>query len=273
LYFEKVVQPGQVGTILVKVHTADQLGPIEGSYELQTNDPRHPVIKVTIVANVKPAPPYVKRIINADIAHGESNGGYQVWPTARPTISLEPGERLTISLRIRPLASDAGTMKLGPDAPDSWKLRRETSGDYGLDIPIDASAGSGSRTAMLVADLGENRTREFRVQLTVTVPAENLVVTPKELDFGELALQSVKGTVRRLGVRKLVGSFNIKALTSTLPLLKLQQTTMVDGSNYMIRVTIDSTKPLKPGSYDGKVLIETDDGHRIEVPIKLKLVG
>ena len=270
MYFEKVVQPGQVGAIVVKVHTADQLGPIEGSYELQTNDPRHPVIKVTVVANVKPAPAYVKRISTADIAHGESNGGYQIWPTARPAISLEPGERLTISLRIRPLASDAGTMKLGPDAPESWKLRREPSGDYGLDIPLDAGAGSGSRSAMLVAD--GNGTREFRVQLMVTVPAENLVVTPKELDFGELSLQSAKGAVRRLGVRKLVGSFKIKALTSTLPLLTLQETTMVDGSNYLIRVTLDPTKPLKPGSYDGKVLIETDDGNRFEVPIKLKLV-
>ena len=272
MYFEKVVQPGQVGTILVKVHTANQLGPIEGSYELQTNDLQHPVIKVTIVANVKPVPAYVKRITTADIGYGESNGAYHIWPTARPAISLEPGERLTISLRIRPLAAGAGTIKLGPDAPDSWKLRRETSSDYWLDIPLDAGGSAGSQSAPLVVDLGENRTREIRVQLVVTVPAENLVVTPKELDFGELSLASAVGAVTRLGLRKVVGSFHIKSVTSTLPLLKFQQTTMVEGSNYLIRVTIDTTKPLKPGSYDGMVLIETDVGRRFEVPIKLKIV-
>jgi len=30
---------------------------------------------------------------------------------------------------------------------------------------------------------------------------------------------------------------------------------------------------LKPGAYEGVVVIETDEGHRVEVPIKIKLVG
>jgi len=272
LYFEKVVQPGQVGTILVKVHTTDQLGPIEGSYELSTNDPRHPVIKVTIAANVKPLPAYVRRITTAEIARGETNGAFQIWPTARPAISIEPGERLAIALRIRALASDAGTLKLGPGAPESWKLRRDATGDYWLDILIDSGGGSGSRAAPLVVDLGENRSSEIRVQLMMTVPAANLVVTPRDLDFGELTLAGVSDARQRVGVRKIVGSFHIKALSSTLPFLKLQQATMVEGSNYLIRITIDPTRPLKPGAYSGVVRIETDEGHRVEVPIKLKLV-
>lgn len=227
---------------------------------------------MTIVANVKALPAYVKRITTADIAHGETNGAFQIWPTARPAISIEPGERLTIALRIRALASDAGTLKLSPGAPDSWKFRREATGDYWLDIPIEAGGESGSRSAPVVVDLGENRSREIRVQLMVTVPAENLVVTPRELDFGELTLAGVSGAIQRVGVRKIVGSFHIKTLTSTLPFLKLQQSTMVDGSNYLIRISIDPTRPLKPGAYSGVVLIETDGGYRVEVPIKLKLV-
>jgi hypothetical protein len=272
LYFEKVVQPGQVGTILVTVHTTDQLGRIEGSYELSTNDPKHPVIKVTIVANVRPLPAYVKRITTANIPRGETSGAFQIWPTAQPRISIEPGERLTIALRIRALASDAGTLKLGPGAPESWKLRREASGDYWLDTPIDAGSGSGLSSAPLVVDLGQGRSREIRVQLMVTVPGENLAVTPRDLDFGELTLASASGAVKRVGVRKIVGSFHIKALSSTLPFLKLQQTTMVEGSNYLIRIAIDPAGPLKAGTHSGVVLIETDDGHRVEVPIKLKLV-
>lgn len=179
---------------------------------------------------------------------------------------------MAIALRIRALASDAGNLTLGASAPDSWKLRREATGDYWLDIPVEAGGGSSSRTAPLVVDLGENRSREMRVQLMVTVPAENLIVTPRDLDFGELTLERVSRTIQNLGVRKIVGSFRIKALSSTLPFLKLQQATMVDGSNYLIRITIDSAKPLKPGGYSGVVLIETDEGHRVEVPIKMKLV-
>jgi len=226
---------------------------------------------VTIVANVKPLPAYVKRITTADIARGETNGAFQIWPTARSAISLEPGERLAIALRIRALAPDAGTLTLGPGAPESWKLRREAAGDYWLDIP--ASAAPANQTAALVVDLGENRSREIRVQLTVTVPTENLVLTPRELDFGELTAAGLSGAIQRVGVRKIVGSFHIKALSSTLPFLKLQQATMVDGSNYLIRVTIDPARPPKPGAYSGVVLIETDDGHQVEVPIKMKIAG
>lgn len=224
---------------------------------------------MTIVANVKPLPAYVKRITTADIARGETNGAFQIWPTVRPAISLEPGERLAIALRIRALAPDAGTLTLGPGAPESWKLRREAAGDYWLDIP--ASAAPANQTAALVVDLGENRSREIHVQLTVTVPTENLVLTPRELDFGELTAAGLSGAIQRVGVRKIVGSFHIKALTSTLPFLKLQQATMVDGSNYLIRVTIDPARPPKPGAYSGVVLIETVDGQRVQVPIKLKV--
>jgi hypothetical protein len=106
----------------------------------------------------------------------------------------------------------------------------------------------------------------------VNVPAENLVVTPKELDFGEVALENVRLTIRRVGVRKIVGSLHIKALTTTLPFLKLEQATMIEGRNYLVRITIDPTKPLKAGAYDGTVVIETDEGPRVEVPVKLKLV-
>lgn len=256
----------------MKVRTADQLGPIESSHELQTNDPRHPVIKVTIVANVKPLPAYVKRISTADIPHGEKNGGLQIWPTARPAVSAEPGERLTIALRLRALGQDPATVKLGAGAPESWSLRREAAGDYWLDIPIDAGGGSGTRTAPLVANFGENSTHEIRVQLMVTVPAENLVVTPRQLDFGELTTARVSGAVQRIGIRKIVGSFRIKTLSSTLPFLKLVPATMVEGSNYLIRVTFDPAKPFKPGAYSGVVLIETDEGRKVEVPINLKLV-
>lgn len=224
-----------------------------------------------MLANVKPLPGYVKRITTADVGRGEVNGAFQIWPTARPVITVEPGERVAIALRIKALAPDAGSLKLAPGAPDTWKLRREANGDYWLDIPIDPASESSSRVVPLVVEQSDGRSREIRVRLMVNVPAENLIVTPKELDFGEVALASVKGTLRRVGVRKIVGSLRIKALNSTLPFLKLEQATMVEGSNYLIRITIDPTRPLKAGAYNGVVVIETDE-RRVEVPVKLKLV-
>lgn len=255
------------------MHTADQQGPVERSYEVDTNDPRHPVIKVTLAAAVKALPDYVKRIATADVARGEVIGAFQVWPTARPLVALAAGERLTMALRIKAIVPNSITLKLAPAAPDGWSLRREPkTGDYWMDMQIDASSGSGTRNATLVADPGDGRLQEIRVKLTVNVLAENLIATPKALDFGEASLANARNSFQRLGIRKLVGTFHIKSLSSSLPFLKLEQVTIVENINYLVRLTIDPSKTLKAGAYDGVVLIETDDGNRVEVPIKIRLV-
>ena len=214
----------------------------------------------------------MKRITTADIAHGDRSDAIQIWPTARPVITVERGERLTIPIRIRSLGPNTTLLKLGPNAPDSWKLRREASGDHWLDLSVDASGGSFTRSAQLVIDAGENRTREVGVYLSVNIPAENLLVTPSELDFGELPLSGASRAIQRVGIRKIVGSFQIKSLSSTLSFLKLESTTIVEGSNYRIRISIDPAKPLKAGDYSGNLIIETNDNKRVQVPIKLKLV-
>lgn len=224
-----------------------------------------------MLANVKPLPALVKRITTANVGYGEGNGAFQIWPTARPVITVEAGEALSISLRIRPLTPEAGIVKLGPTAPETWKLRREVN-DYWLDIPIGPATASSSLVAPLLVEQTDGRSREIRVRLEVVVPGENLIVSPKELDFGELSLGNIKTTLKRIGVRKIVGSFHIKSITTSLPFLKLEQATMVEGSNYLIRISIDSTKTLKAGVYDGAMVIETDEGHKVEVPVKLKLV-
>jgi hypothetical protein len=141
-----------------------------------------------------------------------------------------------------------------------------------MDIPIDPSSGSGTRTATVAVDPGGERMREIRVRLTVNVLEQNLVVTPKTLDFGEVSIAKARTSLQRVGIRKLIGTFHIKTLSSSLPFLKLEQTTMVENTNYLVRVTFDPAKPLKPGTYDGMLVIETEGSNRIEVPIKLKLV-
>lgn len=274
MYFDKVIQPGQAGAIIVRLHTEYLLGPVKRGYALQTNDPKRPLVSVTVTANVKPVPDYVKRIATANVKTGETNGDLQIWPTARPKITLEPGERFDISLRIRPLATGAGSLKLAAAAPRTWRLRRETDGEgYWLDIPIEPAKDTSSRTVPIIVEPAEGPAREIPVQLSVNVPSENLVATPQQIDFGEVTLLSQSNPMKRLGIRKQIGFFHIRKVASTLPFLKLELATMVEGSNYMIKITIDRTAPLKTGEYQGNVIIETDDAHavRVEVPVKIRI--
>ena len=143
-YFDKVLQPGQVGAIRIHVQTLELApGPFERTYELQTNDPKHRVIKVTMTATIKPLPAFAKRISNADIEHGERVGAFIVWPAARPRITLEKGERLPVSLRIRPATPDQSA-KLAATS-DSFKLTRETNGNgYMVDVTVEPPADTPS---------------------------------------------------------------------------------------------------------------------------------
>ncbi len=226
----------------------------------------------TLVADVKPLPEYARLMGNADIGYGEKVGSFNVWPTARPALSLERGKPASISLRIKPDDKNAA-LKLAADAPASYRLSRNASGVYWLDISIEPINEPGARAIPVLLDAGDGHT--LAVKLTVTVAAENLIVTPRELDLGQVALSSlIAAPLRngRLGVRKLVGSFHIKSVSSTLEFLKLDQQTIVDGSNYLIRVGV---KPelAKAGAHTGVIRIETDEGQVIEAPVKLVISG
>jgi hypothetical protein len=230
---------------------------------------------VTVLATVRPLPAFVKRISNADVAHGDKVGAFNVWPTARPAITVERDERLAISLRIRPVAGSAGDFKLSAQG-EAFKVRRESKGNgYWLDITIEPAADASPRTIPVVLQASDPPT-DLNIQLTVQTQADNLIATPRELDLGEVSITDLRSgsqKMGRVGIRKLVGAFRIKGVSSTLVFLKLEYQALVEGSNYIIRTRIDSSKLPKAGTYNGVLQIETDDAHspRLELPIKIVL--
>jgi hypothetical protein len=199
-----------------------------------------------------------------------------VWPTLRPSVTLESGEKIDITLRLKPQDGNSATLALAPDAPNFCKLRHDkTSNTYWLDMTAGPADASVKRAVPLVVSAPNGVSIKLTVNLAIEVPAENLILTPRELDLGEIALSGLKAgqqKVGRAGIRKLVGSFHIKSLSSTLAFLKLEQQALVEGTNYVIRTKFDLDKLPKVGAYKGVVSIETDDGHRLELPIKLAVV-
>jgi len=229
-----------------------------------------------VTATVKRLPAFAKRITTADIESGEIAAGFYVWPTLRPAITLERGEKITITLRLRPQIGSSATLALAPDSPDFAKLRFDkTSNTYWLDMAAGPAEAPVKATVPLVVTPPNGVPIKLTVNLGIDVPAENLILTPRELNLGEIGMSGLRAgqqKLGRVGLRKLVGSFRIKSLSSTLPFLKLEQQTIVDGTNYLIRTRLDLDNPPKAGAYNGVVSIETDDGHRLELPVKLVIV-
>jgi len=222
---------------------------------------------------VSALPEYVKRIGGRDIAHGQLAGPANIWPASNPSLEVEKGERVTLALRLRP-AKPAGLLKanLLPNTPPGVKLRHEAAGTgYWLDVATEPiTAQTSIEVPLRVED--DSAASNLTIKITFNVPAVNLVATPKELELGAIGLSELKsGTPKtgRLGVRKLVGTFRITNLRSSLPFLSLEQKTIVEGSNYLIRVTVNPSA--KPGAYAGTINVDTDDGQHLEVPVKLTI--
>lgn len=255
----------------------EPIGEFEENYLVYSNDSKNPSITLTVAGNVKPLPAFIKRMGNVDLRRGETVGSFNIWPTARPLVTVDRGERFSFSLRVKLPEGKETEIKLATTElePVACKLRRGSGSQSWLDFDVGpiSQPGSISKSVSLETEGSEKAT----IWLTVIVVAENLTTTPNSIDIPNLSLAGLEvrdRTIGRIGIRKSVGTFRIKTLTSTLPFVKLEQRILVEGSNYLIRLTIDSTKLPKAGPYSGSVRIETDDPVRplLEIPIKIRLV-
>ena len=278
-FFEKVIQPGQTGIVRITIRSLTTLGVYANTFKLYTNDLRKRVIELHLRATVKPLPDYVKRVKKINLNQGETVGSFTVWPGTTPSVVLEKNERFRVSFRIRPTFKEEFELTLPPDSPERAKatLRREENGSgYWLDIDADPAAEAGVRNLKVEVQSSGRRFEVIPIYLSVQILGESIVFTPEVMDCGSIPRPSLKDfptRVGRAGIRKLAGAFKIKSLTSTLPFLQVEAQTIVDNSNYMIRVNSAPTNLPKAGAYEGKVIVETDDAKqpRIEIPLKIVL--
>jgi hypothetical protein len=213
------------------------------------------------------------------LAGGDQIGDFKLWPTAHPAIRAERGERLSFAIRIRPASGTPADLELvsKPSSKLDYRLRREAGG-YWLDIDAKQIDHTGLLTESIVIRSVGTPASELTVSVTIDVPARNLIVTPASIDFGKVTEADLKsGPVRgsRVGIRKLVGAFQIKGVKTTQEFFQLQTQEVVPGSSYAIKISIDPGKLPAPGSYDGLLRVETDDRERpiIEIPYKLTVAS
>ncbi len=231
----------------------------------------------------------------AQIANGERVGSVRAWPTAHPFFTLDRSERLSAAIRLRPESAESintaeprrseaptalamggnSAAKLLPDDPETFssKVRRE-----GIDYWLDLNIGPIQQLGVYVRRIEVPMSGGYKalVDLTVMVVSQTIVLSSDSVDFGRVSIRDMKnGQVRsaRVGLRRTFGTFQISSIQTSHPFLKAEFDTLVPGSNYLIRVSIDPAAALEPGSYDGAIQINTDDANRPKVEIRCKLVA
>ena len=276
---------------------------MEVRFDFVTNDAAHPLITFLLAANVKGVPEFVQRIDNPDLANGEHAGDLKVWPAAYPRIYIERNEIVTFSLRawradpgsapisvttehpgvIVPMGRPAPVTNAAPvpHGAVTTTVRSESQGKgYWLDIKVGPIDKAGVYTTKLeVADAARDLAEAAQGMLGVTlvVVDSSIVINPGVADVGTISISSLgpgPAQIGRMNVRKVFGSFRVLSVTSSLPWLSFDVTTLVNNKNYLVRLRADTSNGIKPSAVDGSILIATDDPRHptIEIPLKVVFV-
>jgi hypothetical protein len=263
--------------VRAKIHGLESLGLLVEDFKFYTNDPRRSEVTLRLTANVRALPDYVKRIKNANVNLGEQLGSFNVWPIAKPEMTIGRNEQTKLSLRIRPNFEAVAELKLISNNFEQakYKLRRE-GGDYWLDIETEPVNEAGTRTIAIELQSQSPKVENFSVNVVLNILDDGLLFNPAVIDCGEFPLSSLKEfptRVGRAGVRKLAGAFRVKSVSATLAFLNPVAQTIVEGSNYLITINTAPANLPKAGVYEGKLIVETDDAQkpRLEIPIKITL--
>jgi len=113
--------------------------------------------------------------------------------------------------------------------------------------------------------------------VTLVVVDSSIALNPAVVDPGQISIAKL-GTgpvqIGTLNLRKAFGSFRILSVTSYAPALSFDVRTMVTDKNYLIRVRLDTSKGIKPGTLESSILVMTDDPEHLtlQVPFRASLV-
>lgn len=232
------------------------------------------MIKVFVTVDIKPLPDAVKRIENAVLGTGEELGGFNVWPVSQPRVTVDRKDGLVMSLRIRKKNPLAGTIspQEGSSEGVSYKLRREAdSSDYWLDVTIGSLDAPGLKHVPITLKVSDGLIPELALGVRINALDHGLVVMPRTIDLGTVSLSALSSVVARIGIRRATSNIRVLSASSTLSFLRLEVQSIVEGNNYVVRVTAVPGATIKPGPFSGVVVVETDDpaNQRIEVPLKV----
>jgi hypothetical protein len=248
------------------------------SAAVTTNDAAYPTFNLLLRAHFKPvavepvqpnAPPKVfseagKRVGSLSIAPIDRWTTTAIsGSTSVTTMYIYSHEGKPVHIKSVESGGTAFTYKLQPIAEGKR---------YELVVATDRNLKPGKYEQTMKVMTDSPDTPVISVPLEVTVYPHVFVMPtsmtlqpmPVEIDLSTIALPVID-------VRKIRGDgLQIKTVHSTLPFLRVNLTTEVDGQSYKIKLTIDKSRTISKGEFKGVIRIETNDPDAavIEVPIQ-----
>jgi len=267
------VPPGKEGHITLAIeHTDNYSGEVAKSAYVTTNDVAKPSFNLILRAlfKLEPKPGEEKKTA----FEGKRVGAFAISPADRWIGAVIRGASTRTVLYL--LNKEAAPVHIKEVIPggDSFKVQLQPIEDgkrYELVVVSDPALKSGQYTQTVKLRTDSATAPESAVLLELTVYPKVMVsptavivpMLPTSIDLSAIGLPKIY-------IRKpREGGLKIHKVTSSLDFVRTTLVTEKEGEFYTIDLKLDSQKT-KPGEYEGKIRIETNDLETpvIEIPIK-----
>lgn len=250
--FDKMIKPGQTGTVKASVDTTSFAGPITKSVTLETNDPNAPNAQVTITAVVKPfVDIYPAGYVRYNMLQGDSE---------KQSLTLYSDE--TEPFEIVKVESPQEWIKVEQTKLDTPlpNLGRAGQAQYRLDFTVGGpNATIGPIAEKVYIKTNSKHQPDYWVSVTGVI-RPTIRVEPTAINFGEVAptdTAALRTVTFRSNSLKTPETFVVTKAESNVAGVTAKVTPTDRKGEFMLELQID--KNAKPGALDGTVTVYTSD--------------
>lgn len=262
--FDKVIAPGEIGTVQVKVDTSSFAGPISKPISVFTNDTGNPKLQLVVKANVKPylavRPGYARFIY----VQGEplSPISQVLWTEDGSDVDVvgvkTPYDHVTVKHRV---ASEA-------ERNDQYPGKQ-----WVFDVFLDPNAPVGALRDYVEVELSHPKQKTVRIPISGFVrPRQH--VTPQKIDVGVLAGDTLP--LKHIATFTNFTTDGIQVTKTETGLqglsIEVNEVGRRDGHRFELIVTIGPETP--KGEFESvlKLHITDEQNPVVEVPISGKIL-
>jgi hypothetical protein len=251
--FDKLIKPGQTGKVVAHVDTTNFSGPIAKSVTIQSNDPMTPTAQVTIHASVKP---YVEAYPAGFLRYTILQGDVQKQSVVLYSEDETPFEIVEVKSPGDWVKVDYALVENEADrAPNGRKGQNQ----YKVDVTVGGNdARVGPLMDKILIKTNSKYQPEYRLSLSGVI-RPTYIVAPSVVNFGEVASDgaSEKIVTIQSNNRQAMADFRVSGVESNVQGIIAEAVATEQPGIFEVSIKIASTA--KPGEFNGKLQIHTND--------------
>ena len=253
--YDKVIPPGQEGTITLEISGGKVHGTFNKRATVKTNDPDHPQMTIALAGKI--------------ISHVD------IQPAPRLYLSGTYGEQVSKELIVtsneKKKSFEIIHLSSNIDDKITYKVIPESEpGKYKIKVWKNPKLPSLQTWGSLFVDTNSEFSPRKVVQINVATRG-SIVCQPSSLNFGAVKVTVGKGAVKAieksLMVFKVKGDFNIENVEFSSPDYHAEIEPLEDGKRY--KVIVNFLPLAKKSNFRDEMVINTDDPREPSVRIRL----